>query len=263
MFWRRRTLMRKLRDQLFTVQTEARARGFEGYPDVIAHSFGTWLFGHLLKEELHKEVEERLCFGRVILLGCILRPDFDWQELRDAGVVQEVLNHFGSKDPVVPCAHFTIWDSGPSGRQGFDIDQDTLDQASVINVKADGYGHSHAMDISKRAEDFHADVNSETMTLLQHSYENVWEPFLTLDRSELYEAMDTYVPESKWRSYPWLLRGTLFPIFAMPLLTVMLVCLCLVIGQLVTFFIALWVAGICTAGLLTLIFLRFLIWLNR
>jgi len=36
--------------------------------------------------------------------------------------------------------HATIWDSGPSGRRGFDRDQ-------VLNLRAEGYGHSDLFSI--------------------------------------------------------------------------------------------------------------------
>ena len=77
--WRRRKFQRELRTKLAALRDEARAQGFLGNPDVIAHSFGTWLFGHLLEDELRRNDSDRLQFGRVILAGCILRPDFDWR----------------------------------------------------------------------------------------------------------------------------------------------------------------------------------------
>jgi hypothetical protein len=43
----------------------------------------------------------------------------------------------------VPLAHFTIIESGPSGRRGCDGDQ-------VLNIRAVGFGHSDLFSIDKR-----------------------------------------------------------------------------------------------------------------
>lgn len=170
LFWRRNKLRRQLRRKLEVLAIEARARGYNGNPDVIAHSFGTWLFGHLLRLELERPPEERLTFGRVILTGCVLPRDFDWKAIKDAGLVEDVLNHYATGDAVVPLARFCIARSGPSGRRGFAGDD-------VINVAAEGYGHS---DLFLRD--------------LRRVYETVWKPFLTLPREELHcrgEKADT------------------------------------------------------------------------
>ena len=52
--------------------------------------------------------------------------------MRDAHLVEDVLNHYATADRVVPLAHMTIVESGPSGRRGFDGDQ-------VLNVQAVGF----------------------------------------------------------------------------------------------------------------------------
>jgi hypothetical protein len=48
--WRRRKLQSQLRVKLAALEKEARHLGFKGKPDVVAHSFGTWLIGHLLED---------------------------------------------------------------------------------------------------------------------------------------------------------------------------------------------------------------------
>jgi len=201
MAWRRGRLQRELRSKLAALRDQARARGFEGSPDVIAHSFGTWLFGHLLEDELARE-SDRLQFGRIILAGCVLRPDFDWKSVRDAGLVQDVLNHYGTSDQIVPLAHATIWDSGPSGRRGFDGDQ-------VVNIRAEGLGHSDLFSIDK--------YTADSVTYLANSYQKYWRPFLTLPREEFLDLPDRMNPGTPWRQLPWALRGTMFPFFVLPL----------------------------------------------
>lgn len=199
--WRRRKFQRELRTKLSALRDEARAQGFFGNPDVIAHSFGTWLFGHLLQEELKRNEADRLQFGRVILAGCILRPDFDWKKIREAHLVEDVLNHYGTADCIVPLAHVTIIDSGPSGRRGFDGDQ-------VLNIQAVGFGHSDLFSIDER---------TDGLTFLANSYQRYWRPFLMLPATELATLPDRRDPQSSWRQFPWPLRGTLFPFLALPL----------------------------------------------
>lgn len=223
MTWRRRKLQNDLRSKLAALRDEARAQGFSGKPDVIAHSFGTWLLGHLIENELTREPEDRLKFGRIILTGCVLRPDFDWKRIKDADLVDDVLNHYGSKDPIVLLAHATIWDSGPSGRRGFDGDQ-------VFNVRADGCGHSDLFSIDKcvvfsidkgvvHAHRFQGcSDNPSAISHLEDSYKRFWRPFLTLPRQELGGLPDRADPATPWRQLPWLLRGTVFPFAALPLL---------------------------------------------
>jgi hypothetical protein len=210
--WRRRKFQRELRTKLAALRDEARAQGFVGNPDVIAHSFGTWLFGHLLEDELKRNEADRLQFGRLILAGCILRPDFDWKSIREAHLVEDVLNHYGTADRVVPLAHVTITESGPSGRRGFNGDQ-------VLNIRAVGFGHSDLFSIEKH--------DDKGLTYLASSYQKYWRPFLTLPSEELAVLPDRKDPEQSWRQFPWPLRGTLFPFLALPLV---LTVVCLLAG---------------------------------
>ncbi len=213
MQWRRRTLQRGLRVKLAALRDQARAQGFHGNPDVLAHSFGTWLLGHLLLAELDRPKPERLAFGRIILAGCVLRPDYSWARVKAAGLVEEVLNHYGTKDPVVPLAHATIWDSGPSGRRGFD-------GAEVLNLRAEGYGHSDLLTTDKWVADddpFQKQPTETSETHLAHAYRRSWKPFLTLPATELHRLPDRADPTTPWQQLPWPLRGTLFPVFALPL----------------------------------------------
>jgi hypothetical protein len=205
--WRRRKFQEELRTKLAALRDEARAQGFLGNPDVVAHSFGTWLLGHLLEDELKRDDVDRLQFGRIILAGCILRPDFNWKDIREAHLVEDVLNHYGTADRIVPLAHLTIGDSGPSGRRGFDGDQ-------VLNIQAVGCGHSDLFSIEKRDEN--------GLSYLTNSYHKYWRPFLTLPAEELLGLPDRKDPDELWRQFPWPVRGTLFPLFVLPLVLIAL-----------------------------------------
>ena len=217
MAWRRRRLQHKLRNKLAVLRDEARAQGYDGNPDVIAHSFGTWLFGHMVQDELARNSNDRLRFGRIILLGCILRPDFDWKSVKEADLVQDVLNHYGTGDRVVPLAHATISDSGPSGSRGFD-------STEVINIRADAFGHSDLLSIDKK---FRSGV-----TLPLEFIPTLLAAVLTLPREELLNIPDRVIPPKLWCQFWWPLRGTIFPFFALPFVVALMGLLVGTIGNL-------------------------------
>lgn len=142
-----------------------------GKPDVLAHSFGTWLIGHALVEN------PNLAVGRIVLAGSILRPDFEWDELLASGQVEAVLNHVAGRDRWVPFAQLVIPDAGPSGARGF---ADT----GVIHRTEPEFGHSSFFDEQRVADNF----------------ELVWRPFLRrpIARVAELEAGTT----SGWRPLP-------------------------------------------------------------
>jgi hypothetical protein len=124
------------RDRLLAYLHKMRDEMSERYgerPDVIAHSFGTWLLSAALMSD---SSSKPLQLGRVILTGSIVRPDFNWKALLDAGRIEAVLCHCGAKDVPVRIAQYFIPGSGPSGRRGFN------DQSSVQHVNAPTFGHS-------------------------------------------------------------------------------------------------------------------------
>jgi hypothetical protein len=164
------------------LQGDTHENGFAGPPDIIAHSLGTWLIGHAL------QWNPTLRIGRLVLLGSILRPDFDWARLIARGQVDAVLNHYSSEDFWARVAHYIIPDSGPSGRCGFDL------KAPVMQVRADGLGHS----------EFFLEDN------LAKIFETVWRPFLMSPTQEL--LISAIGPEIKWRQAPWICRATVFPL---------------------------------------------------
>jgi acyl phosphate:glycerol-3-phosphate acyltransferase len=155
-----RRLARRLRD--------GAARG---QPDIVAHSFGAWLVGHALAGDADLRV------GRVILVGSVLRPDFDWGPLIAGGRVEAVLNHHGRRDLWARASHYFIPDSGPSGHRGFA-------GIAVVNHPAPGFGHTTF---------FEPDAMDEIHPAL-------WRPFLT-------RPVPTCAPTgAEWRPAPWVLR---------------------------------------------------------
>lgn len=174
--WRLRVLVRRLARSLRRATREAARAGFGDRPDVIAHSLGTWLLGHALHEHSDLRV------GRVILAGCTLRPDFDWQSLIDAERVEAVLNHFGTKDHPTKICQFLIPDSGPSGRLGFC-------SRGVLNVQAEGYAHSDFFLVDRMREQL-ADGTG------------LWCRFLSLPRDRLEGAIGNEPAIKTWRQAP-------------------------------------------------------------
>jgi len=180
--FRQRVLIRGLDSRIRRLSGETEKSGFSGVPDVIAHSFGTWLLGHSL------QANPDLRVGRVILTGCILRPDFDWSSLIPSQV-EAVLCHTATKDGWARTAHYIIPDSGPSGLLGFN------NRSSVAHAVLHGGHH----------RDFFGD---NTMPGL---FENVWRPFLTAASGSPLLSGDGQLGPS-WKQVLWPLRATVLRI---------------------------------------------------
>lgn len=186
-WWKLNRLKRKLVERVKTKSNSAKHAGYGEVPDVIAHSLGTWLLGHVLCEN------ENIRVGRVILTGCILRPDFDWQRLIDKGQVEAVLNHYGTSDNWPYISQYVIPNSGPSGKFGFFKD-------GVINVPAKKYTHG---DFFKKEH-------------LEVQLNGVWKDFLTLPKNTLPARLFNNTRIKEWRSpiaMPVILRAVLLVLF--------------------------------------------------
>jgi len=111
----------------------ARENQIEEPRDIVIHSFGSQLFRLVL--ELADCSDLR--FGRVIAVGSVIRPDFDWSSYIRDGRIEAVLDQCGGSDRAVPFAQFTIPGTGPGGRHGFT-------DPAAINLRNGEYGHSTA-----------------------------------------------------------------------------------------------------------------------
>ena len=187
--FRQRALTQQLIERIKRLSGESAGSGFGGVPDVIAHSFGTWLLGHALKSD------KRLSVGRIILVGCILRPDFDWRPFLKRRQVEEVLCHYSTGDFWAGIAHYIIPDSGPSGRRGFN------DRNAVAHVKAENLPHGGYFDQSN----------------MDKFYRSVWRPFLTAPATRL-PGMFKDNGSRPWRPACWPFRATLLRYFTLGLL---------------------------------------------
>jgi hypothetical protein len=177
--WRQRQLRQQVAKRIRVLSQQAEIAGYNPKPDVIAHSFGTWLLAHAL------DADDTLKVGRVILTGCILRPDFCWKTLLERQQVEAVLNHCGTADVPVAVTQYFIPDSGPAGRRGFDTPE-------VINVEESGYGHST----------FFRDR-------LDLCFQKIWQPYLTASDPKALRLPGTKTPAAPWRQARWFLRAGL------------------------------------------------------
>lgn len=175
--FRQKALARELARKIEVLTGEAEGSGFGGKPDVIAHSLGTWLFAEALLSNPSLQVR------RVVLLGCIVRPDFDWESLRKSHRVKEVLCHYSRKDFWARIAHYIIPGSGPAGVRGFN------DRANIAHKMETTLGHS----------DYFVPEH------LGRNIDEVWKPFLAGRNAPRDEA--DAIP---WKQSWWLLRATLF-----------------------------------------------------
>lgn len=174
---RQRQLLRQLVDRITRLVGDADKSGFGGRPDVIAHSFGSWLIGHALLNDSDLKI------GRVVLAGSILRPDFPWTMLIERGQVEAVFCYRATADIPVWWAHYFIPDSGPSGRTGFGDD-------AVVEFSAPGASHSSCFS----DKEFDGVLN------------DVWLPFLTAPAAEP-QTLRSNRPQ--WRQSRWPFRATL------------------------------------------------------
>ena len=183
--WRQRQLVKELHQKVEKLRATYGAAS-SAQPDVLAHSFGSWLIGHVLMDD------PELRFGRVVLAGSILRPDFDWVSVTQRGQVEAVLNHCGGQDRWVPLAKLVIPDAGPSGTKGF------LDPGVINRIEPD-FGHSSFFEEGRIASNL-ADV---------------WGLFFRRPHERL-DELRVGSAGSSWRPFPnWiqlLLRGLLLGI---------------------------------------------------
>jgi hypothetical protein len=93
------------------------------YPDarisVIAHSFGSYIIGHLLKEQVDLKLD------KLILCGSILPNSYPWEEVihkfldTDNEETVSIVNECGKRDIWPVLAKSMSWGYGPSGTHGF------------------------------------------------------------------------------------------------------------------------------------------------
>jgi len=190
--WRLKQLEDELRGKIRQLSSDTQEAGFGGVPDVIAHSLGTRLLGMALLNNPGLRV------GRVVLTGCILRPDFDWTIPISRGQVEAVLCHAATGDFWARIAHYIIPDSGPAGRRGFN------DRKRVAHAVLTGGSHS----------DFFAEGQ------MRQLFTKVWQPFLTQPNGE-FVGTDAGLKAPPWKPAGWLLEARLWRVVLLAIASVL------------------------------------------
>jgi hypothetical protein len=187
--WRHRQLAAQLGKRINAAGAFAAQDGLTDPPDLILHSFGTLLFVTMLAM---KEFND-LRFGRVILSGSIVRPDFDWRQYLDTGRIDAILNHCGQQDWPVQIAILPIPESGPSGHSGFN-------DAAVLNVLSQGYGHGTFWE--------------QPALKVNLARGGLWDRFLRYPGRSLRSIGSTFERETPWEPLPqgfwFILRWAVF-----------------------------------------------------
>jgi hypothetical protein len=91
--WRHRALARQLSQRIRKAVAHARKNQIEEPPDIIIHSFGSQLFRLVLEMPESSDLQ----FGRVIAVGSVIRPDFDWSSYISRGRIEAVLCQCGKR----------------------------------------------------------------------------------------------------------------------------------------------------------------------
>jgi pimeloyl-ACP methyl ester carboxylesterase len=149
-------------------------------PDVIAHSFGTWILANALQSH------DSLRVGHVILVSSIVPPDWNWSRIFERGQVSGILNYCADRDPWVRAAERFIPSSGPSGSRGF-LGHDQR----LLNVLRPGGTHSSAFATSQ----------------LQSTFEEVWRPFLSDRADEMDLGKHRILQAQQWKPAKVFLRA--------------------------------------------------------
>lgn len=177
-------LKQRVVTQILSLCTRMEHQSFGHRPDVIAHSFGTWLIVNALRDNPELKIR------RLILVAGIVEPNFDWSILYKRNQIESVLCHFSPVDKPVIFTHYCIPNSGPSGRIGFN------DRANVIHRRQDNFGHS----------DYFNEDN------LENIIENVWGKFLTLSKERLHDEIgNTSDQPHDWKPKGWPIRAGRIP----------------------------------------------------
>lgn len=171
-----------LAERLRARRREMAAAGYGDRPDVICHSFGTWLLARAL------ELDSELRLGRVVLTGSVIPPDFDWSTYLGGTEprVEAVLCHCGGRDGVVPLAQFLVPRSGPSGQFGFNPQEGT--EGRLVHRFESDFKHS----------DYFVEAN------LDRLMNEDWGEFLTAAAEDLAHWKDPAARRTKaWKASPW------------------------------------------------------------
>ncbi|WP_165248052.1 alpha/beta hydrolase [Paludisphaera soli] len=112
-FWTRSRPVEKVYVQIRVALQKYRKERPDAKLSIIAHSFGTYVVGQILKRGFDLQIH------RLILCGSVLRQDFPWEQYQGRFDDDKVVNECGKADIWPVLAQSASWGYGASGTHGF------------------------------------------------------------------------------------------------------------------------------------------------
>jgi pimeloyl-ACP methyl ester carboxylesterase len=184
-FWTRNKPIEKVYVQIRVALQKYKREHPDAKLSIIAHSFGTYVIGNILKRGFDLQVH------RLILCGSVLRQDFPWEQYQGRFDDDKVINECGKSDIWPVLAQSCSWGYGASGTFGFG--------AVLVKDRFHAEGHGQY---------FHPEF-----------VEKYWAPFIRRGKVESTDFEMTMPPTPWWVSLlgvlpiKWLIVGLFFLVF--------------------------------------------------
>jgi hypothetical protein len=111
--WTRRRPIERVYKQIRMALQVAREKDPHAMLSIIAHSFGTYIIGQILKRGFDLHIH------RLILCGSVLPQDFPWEQYQGRFDREKVINECSNTDIWPVLAKSMSWGYGASGTHGF------------------------------------------------------------------------------------------------------------------------------------------------
>jgi hypothetical protein len=163
-YWTRTKPIERVYKQIRVALQKHKTTNPDAKLSIIAHSFGTYIIGQILRREFDLKIH------RLILCGSVLPQNFPWEQYQGRFHNDKVINECGKADIWPVLAQSASWGYGASGTHGF----------GAVLVK----------------DRFHAGGHGQYFE--PEFVETYWEPFI---RRGIYKASDYEVtmPPTPWR----------------------------------------------------------------
>ena len=100
---------RRRKVEWFRSEYQILTKGRELLPNLVAHSFGTYIAAEAMRR--YPEIK----FKRIIFCGSIVEQAYPWDRIYDRNQYSRLLNETGGRDLPVRLAEWIVSDAGPSG----------------------------------------------------------------------------------------------------------------------------------------------------
>lgn len=129
----RKAIIKRFREEYYDICARARVKR----PSIVAHSFGSYIIGWLLKNDSH------ILFDKVILAGSILPKDFKWHDIFAKEQVLAVHNEVATRDIWPRICKYFVSESGDSGTKGFECKRAELTEDTSEIGHSDTFFSGH------------------------------------------------------------------------------------------------------------------------